>query len=159
MVDILTIENDIVTKLAEIQAVNGNFYSEPTNGSVRKVTQEDIYREPNAYGLSGDIVVEPCIVISNSGYSVPNDDPVGCSDSQQLTSLWTVAIVCRKEDYITKCSPLMMQIIKKLKGYKGVDDKWRHKMKVHNDVRNFAKPDIDVTVAHYPIVFGLKIII
>ena len=154
MVNILEIENDIIEKLSEI----GN-YAETPNGKVRKKTQEDIYREPNSYGLNSDNVDVPVIVVSNSGYVVTKDEPVGCDSNQQMTTMWTVGIVCRKEDYLTKTSQLMMDIISKLKGFKGVNNQWRHKMKVVNDVRNFAKPDIDVTVAHYPVVFGLKIII
>ena len=161
MVNILEIENDIVEKLLEIEVIgeSGVFYSETSDGLVTEKTGNDIYREANSHGLDADSVEKPVIIVSNSGYTISNEKPVGCKNSQILTSLWSIPVVCKKQDYLTHAAPIMMQIIAKLKGFEGVDNKWAHKMQVVNDVRNFAKPDIDVRVAYYPIFFGVRIII
>lgn len=140
LINILAIENPIVDILRTIDSV------------------EHVYRESLADELTADSVCEPVITVANAGYTVKSaDNIVGCTNSQVITSLWTVAVVCLKEDYLTKASVIQMEIINKLKGYKHKD--WRFRMRVGTDVRNFSKPDIDVRIAFYPMVFSVDVII
>lgn len=139
IVNILTIENNIVEQLESIKGV------------------ERIFVEPDSDELIADNINEPVISVSNSGYTVNEDEPKSCGNRQIMNSLWTIAVICKKEDYLTKASIIMMDIISTLKGYRAKE--WKFPLKVANDVRNFNKPDIDERIAYYPITFSVKVIV
>ena len=143
MINILQLETPIVEVLETISGV------------------DHVYVEADSEELTADSIDEPVISIANAGYvinrGVAAEDIVGCTSAQVLTSQWMIAVICKKEDYLTKASIIQMEIINKLKGFRAKG--WRYRMRVGTDVRNYSRPDIDVRVSYYPMMFVVDVII
>ena len=137
---LLHIERSIVNKLADVEGV------------------AKIFVEPDSDDLTSDSIDEPIITVSNSGYTVNHDsEPVGCNDNQKVTSLWTIAVTCKKEDYLTKAAIIQMAIIKSLVGFR--PDEGRFKMRLVHDAKTFNVPSIGERVSYYPTTFGIDVIV
>ncbi len=138
-VNILAIENDIVSQLETLAGI------------------DKVYREPDSDDFDADGVDRPVLLVQNGGYSVEAQDGAGCYSSQKLNSIWIISVICNKDDYLTQGSIIMMDMISKMKGFKGVG--WRKRMKIANDVKDFAKPVMGDRVAMYPMFFGVEVIV
>ena len=139
LISILEIENDIVTQLGNVSGVDA------------------IFRETLSDKFDADRVDNPVLLIQNGGYTVPKRDGAGIHSSQLMTSIWIVSIVCKKDEYMTKGSVVMMEMLNTLKNFKA--EGWRHRLNIVNDVKELARPVMSDRVALYPFFFGVDVVI
>lgn len=117
-----------------------------------------IYVETLSDSFDADRVNDPVILIQNGGYKIiSQDNGVGEFNSQIMESVWIISIVCKKKEYLTHGSPLMMQALDLMKGFR--PPKFRKRFRIVEDVKDFARPTFSDRICLYPFYFAIPIVI
>lgn len=117
-----------------------------------------IYVETLSDAFDADRVTDPVILIQNGGYKIISQDiGAGEYNSQLMESIWIVSIVCKKAEYLTAGSPLMMDMVGLMKMFKPPN--FRKKFRIVEDVKDFARPTFSDRICLYPFHFAIPIVI
>lgn len=118
----------------------------------------EIFVETLSDKFNADRVTDPVILLQNGGYKITSQDQgVGEYNSQIMESVWIVSIVCKKSEYLSHGSPLMMDMIALMKTFRPPN--FRKRFRIVEDVKDFARPTFSDRICLYPFHFAIPIVI